>query len=540
MRIYFICMILMISTSGFGQSSNYDSLEIKIKELISKSQWDELLVTAPELITEDPTRGDGYYYTALAFSRLSEMDKANEYLDMAQKLADGALKKKIQDLKVDMANASKANQLAETLNTNQGNKNAADDFRKLWEMNKTKVENAISAVELYVEKEDYPAALAILNDPIIIKDPEANKLIEKLNKTPKMIALNGYNTAMKEGEAKYKQESFQESIIKFEEALKFFPNDAKAGSYKRKAQEELVWQIARKTHTIESYKSYLSKYPLGTHKNEAEDILQRSYLNIARDRVKANDFEGAVSYYKIYQNTYPSGPQIAIVNSELCELYFSEAQKVEKIKESYNMKRALELYALAQQCIKNRVSNAHLKSLKRKEVEWAREDMPFLGWHADEKNLIGFMSGSLKNRRVGMYMAVRAGKDFFETVTANWETNNSNSLAESSDKNKTYTEKNLNRVLYGTIGVTKKIIYPLWIYGGIGVCVNSQLKEFKHNSTGETEYVKNKDLKYMAINPEIGLQLKLAFLTFRYGINKPLTPLFEGEFVQHFGVGIKF
>lgn len=540
MRIYLISAILLLSNISFGQSSNYISLEAKIKEFILKSQWDELLVSAPELITEEPTKGDGYYYTALAFSKLSEMGKATEYLEMAQKLADESLKKKIQDLKADIANTSKANNLAETLNKSDDNKNAADDFRKLWELNKTKVDYAISAVELYIEKADYPAALAILNDPIVLKDPEANKLIEKLNQTPKMIALNGYNSAMREGEEKFKQQAFQESINKFDEALKFFPKDTKAGSYKRKAQEDLVWQTSRSTNTIESYKSYLNKYPLGTYKSEAEDILQRSYLAIARDKAKVNNFEEAVNYYKIYQTAYPSGPQIAIVNTELCELYFAEAQKVEKVKESYNMKRALELYGLAKQCNINRVSDAHLRKLKRKEVDWAREDMPFLGWHADQKNLIGFMSGSLKNRKVGMYLAARAGSDFFESANADWETNNENSIEASPDKNKKYNERNLNRIFYGTIGITKKIIYPLWIYGGAGVMVNSQLKEFIHNSSGQTEYVKNTDLDYIAINPEIGLQVKLAFLTLRYGINKPLNSLFEDQFVQHFGVGIKF
>jgi tetratricopeptide (TPR) repeat protein len=537
--------VALLSQSAFAQSTNFTVIENRIKEFVSKAQWDEVMLAAPELITEEPARGEGFYYTALAFSKLGEAEKAREYLSHAEGLADANLKVKIESLKADINTTAKANQLSETVKNNGDAKNSAADYRKLWELNKSKVEYAMSAIELYVEQEDYPAALAILNDPVMSQDAEAKKLIARLNQTPKMKTLNGYNSAMKEGESKYNQGYYQSAISKFEEALSFISKDTKASSMRRKATEELAWQTAKNTHTIDSYKFYLSKYPLGVHKSEADDILQRSYLKIARDYVKSNDFNNAVDYYKTYQSAYANGPQITTVNKELCDLYFAEAQKTEKGKTSYNMSRSIELYGLARQCGDGRVDSKHLKALKRKQIRWGREDMFFWGWHADEKNLYGFMSGSLNNRKLGMYVAARAGEgdDVFESSDTYWETDNNNSLAESVSKDKKFTGTVYHPTLYATIGLTKKLVYPFWIYGGAGVAVRSELKEFINTGTGtergKTELVKNKEAAYVAVNPEIGLQVQLAFLTIRYGVNKPITPLFTEQFVQHFGVAIK-
>lgn len=540
MKIFLFAALICFSAKNFAQSSTFDSIQVKVSVCVSKSQWDELLVTAPELITAEPAKPEGYYYTALAFSKLNENEKALEYLTMAESMAEESFKKKIAALKIEIANGAKAVELSETLTKNGADKNAADDYRKLWEMDKTKTEYALSAVEMYVEKENYPAALAILTDAALAADPQAKALIIKLNQTPKMITLNGYNKAMKEGDEKFKQQSFQTAINKFDEAMSFFPKESKAASYKRKAQEELAWQVAGNLNTIESYKSYLAKYPLGTHKGEADDILQRSYLRFAREFAKENNYASAVTYYQLYQKSYSKGPQINTVNKELCELHFTQAQKNEKVKASYNMTMALEQYSLAQQCGIKRVSTAHLKSLKRKEIRWGRDDMVFMGWHADEKNLLGMMSGSLNNRKIGMYVALRVSDDIFQTGDAYWETTDNNSLKGSVDQNKKYNGKSYNRTFLGTIGITKKITHPLWVYVGAGVCINSQVKEFVHNTTGEIEYVKNKDQNYFVPNPEVGLQVRLGFLTIRYGINKPITPLFKEQFMQHFGVGIKF
>jgi len=526
MKLYLFAAVMLFSAVAFGQTTAFDTIQIKVNDCVTKSQWDELLVTAPELITAEPTKADGYFYTALAFYKLQENDKALEYLAMAEQLSDEPFKTKIAALKVDIANGTKASKMAETINKNGEDKNAADEYRKLWEMDKTKIEFALNAVELYVEKENYVAALEILNAPSLASDPQARTLITKINQKPTMIALNGYNKAMKEGDEKFKQQSYQTAINKFDEAMTFYAKDAKAASYKRKAQEELAWQAADKINTVESYKSYLAKYPLGKYKSNADDILQRTYLRFARDYVKEKKFSEAVNYYQIYQTSYTNGPQINTVNKELCELYFAEAKKNEKVKQPYNMRLALEQYGLAKKCGINRVSSAHLKSLKRKEVRYGRDNRVFITYAYDSLCKYGVSWGTINNKAVGVYVTARANSEAFTSGGSNGTVDNKGVVTGGQFTNWGNDWRFKNEIKTGTaevlIGLTKKITYPLWVYAGAGVSYNNQFWQMEiYDNLGDyydTDWVKNSEAGKLKPVFEAGMIVDLKGFNMRGGV----------------------
>jgi len=136
-----------------------------------------------------------------------------------------------------------------------------------------------------------------------------------------------------------------------------------------------------------------------------------------------------------------------------------------------------------------------------------------------------------------MYVALRTVDNIFK-LPSYWKTNDNNSLAESINKDKTYTNKDYIKTFYGTVGITKKLFYPVWIYGGLGFCYYSQLKEFQDNNDGSIEYVANRDKNFFVLNPEIGLQLKLGPIFLGYGINKPMNSIITKNFIQHFGVAL--
>jgi tetratricopeptide (TPR) repeat protein len=304
-----------------------------------------------------------------------------------------------------------------------------------------------------------------------------------------------------------------------------------------KAQDEQAYALAVQKNTIEEYESYLSKFPSGIHKEDADAVLQKNYLRLAREYVTSNDFNNAVYYYKAYQNRYPQGPEIKTVNAELCNYYLAEAKKAEKVKSVSSVQRAIELYTTAKQC-ENAVSQSHLKSLNRKVKRWSRPDESFMGWHADETNLIGFMVGGLKSRKVDWYFSGRTGSGFFKTK-ASWETDSKNSLQESVNKDKKFTGTIIASELYANIGLTKRIVYPLWIYAGAGVAFNTELREFKSTTGSDEELVENKDAKFTAFNPEGGLYMLLGPFVLRYGINKPMSAKYTGSLIQHFGIAFK-
>src|SRR5690606_6540051 len=125
------------------------------------------------------------------------------------------------------------------------------DFKKIWEKDKTNIASALNAVEILIERKEFREALAILNDASLSKDAGAQNLISRLNQTPQMQKVNGYEDAMKQGNGHKNAKNFSSAIAKYDITLGFKPGDAQATLLKREAQDELAWASARKTHTIE-------------------------------------------------------------------------------------------------------------------------------------------------------------------------------------------------------------------------------------------------------------------------------------------------
>ncbi|NCI45807.1 tetratricopeptide repeat protein [Sediminibacterium soli] len=540
MRVLFFIALVFACSIVNAQSANFVQVEQKVKNIISNAQWDELLVVAPELVIEEPSKADGYYYTSYAFYKLNSFDKAAEYLKLAEKYADESWKEKIGRLKTDIESGARVDQAEKSIEKKKDDSRSAQDYKKLWEMDKSNIEHALNAVEKFIEKEDYPSALEILNDPAMQQEAGAKALVGKIQKTPAMIKLNGYNKAFKEGQDLYNRENYADAVTKFNQALSFMPGDRAASVNKSKAVQRNAWKTARSTHTIESYKTYLRQYPSDEYSTDAHDILQRSYLSLAREGASKGSFDDAERYYKQYQSEYPAGPQIKDADRELLDLYVNEAKKQEQLKEAYNISRAIDMYALASNLNPASVSSEHVEKLKKKYKRWSRPDTYFFGWSADEKNMLGFMSGGLKNRKPGMYFAARTNGDISKSSDVSWKTDDKNSNSGAPLPTWKFNNTIINPAVHVTIGITQKIAYPLWAYAGAGVTYYTDLREFKNSSNGATSLVENPDRKFTALNIEGGLLLKAGFLILRYGINKPMNDRFPQAIVQHFGVGFDF
>ncbi len=339
-----------------------------------------------------------------------------------------------------------------------------------------------------------------------------------------------------EGDQKMDIGEWRKAIDKYSEALEI-KNSAKVEEKRANAWDEHTYEIASYQITVEPMEAYLDKYPLGIHMVQAEEKLKKEYLERARE-ARGKDFETAELYYKKYQQRFPRGSKIKIVNTELCSLYYTEGKKYDKSKNIYDISRAIDLFTAANNCGK-KTSDRKMSSLQRKQRKGFRHDDSFVGWHGDEENLYGVMFGGLKNKKVGTYLSARAGNGIFEDVTY-WETNNENSVAKSDDLKKTFTGTITSKTIYGNFGITKKIFHPVWLYTGAGVCVNSEIRQFEHNTTKVKEFAENGDKKFTALNVEAGIYLKLAGLVFRYGVNKPINDKFGNSLVHHFGFGFTF
>ena len=101
--MYKLCISFLLSlfviNFSWAQAEKFITIELAAAKLVNEKRWDDLILLAPELISEDPSRGEGYYFTSFAFAKLQNFDKAKEYLNIAlNKKNNSPSLKKIQDL----------------------------------------------------------------------------------------------------------------------------------------------------------------------------------------------------------------------------------------------------------------------------------------------------------------------------------------------------------------------------------------------------------------------------------------------------------
>lgn len=347
-----------------------------------------------------------------------------------------------------------------------------------------------------------------------------------------------YEELVAEGDLMYINRDWDNAIKKYTAAIAIknkFDARFKLGN----AKDYSAFAKALKSDQISGYIQYLQRFNSPLFKKTAEDIIIGKLLTRAESEFSAGKyFEVENSLAEAFE--YRTSGIWPHYEARYFAIMLKQAEKLTKGAKSQRIEgntQAIRLYEKLNAEF-NPKYRATISKLKRKEVRWNRPDYRYMGWHADADNLWGMMWGKLNNRKLGTYFQIRTNLNLFQQA-ADWETDNTNSLEESIDKNKTYNNVDLNRNLFVSFGLTKKVVHPFWIYGGVGMAYYSQLKEFVNRNTAEVEYVRNRDEKYFAVNPELGIQIKLAALSFQYGVNKPLTPAFTKQVVHHFGVGVQ-
>jgi tetratricopeptide (TPR) repeat protein len=153
---------------------------------------------------------------------------------------------------------------------------------------------------------------------------------------------NRYNEAMKAGESKFNSGNYDDAIVKFETALKIFPNDRNASDYLKKAKEEAAWQQAKNAQYIEVVEAYADSYPYGKYIDDANDIIKHGYIFIAQKAYQESNETQLVYLYNRYQKRFPRDTDIEIIKTLLLDIYFNSAESAylkkerSKAKEYYN------------------------------------------------------------------------------------------------------------------------------------------------------------------------------------------------------------
>lgn len=549
MKTILTILFVFSCTFGWAQSANFNRMSSKIDEHVKKNQWDEVILLAPDLLIEDPTRGDSYYYLAYAFHALKDTAKAHEYLALAVPLADQKLSARIAALKELMLGTTQNEQtavLAGQLENENKLRPAAESWKKAWEADKSNLDLALNAVLNFIELKDYPSALTILNDPQVKSDPEAMKLINRLNETGQMKTINGYDKAMSNGNQFLLNENYSGALSKFEEALGFKPGDRLATDKKNEAVDEIAWAGASKTNTIVSYEAYLRGKTLKRHTKTAHGIIQRSLISFGESAAKSDDVTNMETYFNKYFSEYPRGDDTEKARQIMCDTYYRLASGKALEKNAYSQQQASELFSKASKlCVNKPDIAANIKKANSLAIRFGRPDRTFYTYAYDSLANIGISLGSVKNRGVGMYITLRANPTALTILgAANGTVDNTGQVTGGQFVNWgndwRFNNETKHAVAEGLLGITHKIAYPLWMYAGAGASYNQlywNMDIYDNNGDYDsTDWVKNSDESKIKPVLESGLIVDIMGLNLRGGMK---TEKFD-KFMLTLGVGFSF
>lgn len=498
----------------FAQSPAFKKIEQEINQKIQQGQWDEVLVRATDLLIEEPGRGEGYYYTAMAFYKQENFEKAKEYLAQASPLADAALNEKIASLDQEIQKGSQQKDLITSAEEQiqSGDKlSAAKAYQNVWKNNKSDVTAALNAVEIYLDNEEYEQALSNLSDASLSKDPGAMALIRRINDTPEMMKINGYNAAMDEARKNISAENYGSAILLYDKALVFQPNDSKALEGKRIAEDELAWKNTRTVHSIEGYEAYLAGTTLKKHRNEAIEFIRDGLIFHGDAAANSNNIANMEFYLFKYLNSYSGGKNDSKVNNILCNTYRSNAEKLAPEKNAYSQQRAIEFYKAAQKYCPEEDLREEIVTAEKKQLKYGRPDRAYLAYVYDSIAPIGLSIGSINNRSIGMYLTGNINTDLFT------EESTSTIISDGSPIE--------TKVGYGDaiLGLTKQIAYPVWIYAGGGAAFKNIYEGW---DTGDgTEWVKNTEESNVSFIGDAGVIVNISNLFLRAGVKSDLEEL---------------
>lgn len=181
------------------------------------------------------------------------------------------------------------------------------------------------------------------------------------------------------------------------------------------------------------------------------------------------------------------------------------------------------------------------KVKKRNAIISSRQDRFFITYVYDSICIYGVSMGGLKQHGIGLYVTLRANEDILKSTSQNGKVNNDGDVSggqfENWGNDWRCTNKTKIGVGEGVLGITKKITYPLWIYGGVGASYSQtywQMDLYDNNGKYyDTDWLKNTDEKKVSAVVESGFILDLKGFNIRAGAK---TEKFK-EFILSFGVG---
>lgn len=524
-KVILLGLILLTCAVSVVAQDETPDLNAKLQQAISQNLWDEVLLISSDLLIEDPTSGDGYYYSALAFYRLGDVEKAREYLALTSDFEDEELQamvtKLTEEINYNESLESAASQIGSIEQTGNAAV-AADEWRDLWMSDKSQVDFALNAVQLYVQQKRYLEALEILGDPTLRTVPEANQAVRAINATPEMIAYYTYTNAMRDGSAALNGGQYQQAIAQFNTALRVRANDRDASRLKAEAEDELAWLNASNEHSIASYDAYLSGNTNKKYATEARNLIRDGLIFHGLNAAQGNNVQLAEANLNRFLNEYPGDSQSNEARSSLCSMYTRLGDQNAGLKTVGAQSSAVSFYTKAEAVCADRGGLGVKKSrANRKMTNWSRPSQAYMSFTYDDLSTYGLSIGNLHTRGAGFYITARVNDALLNSSDP--YTIDDDRTLDGALSGYTYRDSGGRRTMNGEglIGFTYEIAYPLWMYAGAGVAYNAEqweIDEYLRGEFYETQWIRNTDqTKYEPVF-EAGAILNFAGIHLRAGM----------------------
>jgi tetratricopeptide (TPR) repeat protein len=532
-HIIIIFSLLIISLQAYTQSPQFANIEKKIQDNISQNRWDDVLLLSTDLIIESPETPEGYYYTALSFFNLNDKEKATLYAEKATLLSDSTFMPKIINLKRKINNEQ---QIESKLSS--GDQNSADYWLSIWDIDRSNTNYALNAIEILIEKKQYEKAISILSLPEFANDPDAKNLLTRIKDTPEMQRATAFKNYMELGQNAMAQENYSAAKSLFRKALDNDPNNTKAYLLYKQAEDEEAWLYAKTGNSIADYREYLQANTNQKYAEAAVQTIKNGLAYWGKYNADNNNISQMEYYYFDYLKTYPYGEHVLDIYSTMCATYYRNGKSLSEIKDISSQKTALEYF----QNVKSYCPGSYatidkdIKKSSRRLTRYSRPDRGYYAYAGDSLSPIGFSFGTINNTKLGAYATIGLNSELFTDGAFYTVDNDGKFDGDIATYEKRPTGASTTGSFTAMFGLTKKVFYPFWWYGGVGTVYKVQYIEYQEYLDGSyygTEWVKNTDETSWNFAAETGIIFDFEGFNVRGGVKT----INFSSFIPSFGVG---
>lgn len=540
-----ILFLAFFACSIFAASAQ-DSVYTKIRQYYLDGNYSGVLSEGMVLVFSEPENQESYVVFAAALMKLGELDEAASYLKTAKKypctdpyFCADKIEKDLKKL-VTIRNAQiEGEKLFKEGKTNAAYEMMVNAYKAYPDEG---LETAITLLEMLIDKKLYLKALDLTALLKTDKRDDVKKMAttveNKISSYSEVIRDLKYNRDYANAEAYYKAADYASALTEYQKCYDVFPDKNDVRTKLSNCRDHVAYAAADKTNTLYSLENYVNTYPYGIHAEKVNNRLKYNYIRLARENKSTGNYDQAISYYKTYLKRFSTGDESNNMRREMCNTYF-DGGNYYKAKKEFDKAKNYFQYAL--DCGHPDATKGQVNSMAFRYKQTTYPDYATMGWQTNPRLGYGMFTSFQSQRRVNFNYSAHFERAMLSS-SVSWETDNNSTINASTPEDYRYSGVKDYKMFFIHAGITKRIIHPLAFYTNFGVTYMQEFRKFYYQpyTTIFDEWAKNADRKMTTASADIGLELVLSPICFRYGITMPFKDLgLEKRFFPNFAIGIK-